>query len=222
MSPAPYWLSDLDYWPSNLSPFDRKALEIGQRIFGIEYLAVEERLLAARRRGWNVGSLDREFLGGGAPDVFAVDLVYEGLHVGLRFELAPADILGDEPKIMALEWIGGVIAPEFHVLFGALLDATVAVIHVALEPADDVGDGHVEPLPLADDGRDFFLVLGLLAPLLRLNHGHQECACGVRIFVDPGGTQAECLFGVLEPDLASSAGGKSNVLVHKLFVPWFA
>src|SRR6266705_3597481 len=102
MSPAPYGLSDF-------SALDREALEIGRWVFGIEDFAVEEGLLAARCRGRNVGSLDRERLCGFAPDVFAVDLVNQRLHVGLRFELAPADILGDEPKIMALEWIGGVV-----------------------------------------------------------------------------------------------------------------
>src|SRR5262245_12284814 len=50
---------------------------------------------------------------------------------------------------MALERIGGVLAPELHVLIGALLDAAVAVVHVALQPADDVGHRHVEPLALA-------------------------------------------------------------------------
>ncbi len=47
---------------SDLDTLDRQALEVRVRIFRIEHLAVEEGLLAARRRGRNVGRRDAERL----------------------------------------------------------------------------------------------------------------------------------------------------------------
>src|SRR6185295_19722216 len=99
---------------SDLRALDRKALEVGDRIFRIEDLAVEEGLLAARGGGRNVGGWDVQFLGGLAPDVLAVDLADQRLGVGAGLELAPADILGEEPEVMALERVGGMLPPVLH------------------------------------------------------------------------------------------------------------
>ena len=163
-----------------------------------------------------------ERLGGFAPQVFAVDLVDQRVDVGRGLELAPADVLGDEPGVMALERVGRVVLPELHELLGALLDAAVAVIDVALGAADDVGDRHVEPLPLADDLRHFLPVLRLVAPLLGFHHRHQQRLGGVRILVDPGGAHAERLLRMLGPDFAGRAGGEADALVDELLVPRLA
>ena len=123
---------------------------------------------------------------------------------------------------MALERVGRVVLPEFHELLGVFLDAAVAVIDVAVGAADDVGDWHVEPLPLADDLRHFLPVRGLVAPLLGFHHCHQQRFGGIRILVDPGCAQAERFFRMLGPDLAGRAGGKADALVDELFVPRLA
>src|SRR5712691_2137696 len=107
---------------SHFEALDEEALEIGAGIGGVEDLAVEEGLLAARRRRRNIGRRHRELLRGRAPEVLAVDLLDQRLAVERRFELAPANVLGDKPEIVALERIGGVLAPELHVLLGVLLD----------------------------------------------------------------------------------------------------
>ena len=71
----------------DLDAFDREALEIGGGIFGIENLAVEEGLLAARGRGRDVGGGNAERLGGFAPHVLAVDLLDQRLGVGVGSNL---------------------------------------------------------------------------------------------------------------------------------------
>ena len=82
---------------------------------------------------------DAQRLGRVAPDILAVDLVDQRLDVGRRLELAPADVLGEEPGVVALEGIGRVVAPELHVQVGARGDPAVAVVDVALQAAEDVG-----------------------------------------------------------------------------------
>src|SRR5262245_28908617 len=103
---------------SRFEALDGEALEISARVRRIEDLAVEEGLLAARSGSGNVGRRHRELLGGGAPEVLTVDLLDQRLAVERRLEFAPTDILGDEPEVMALERIGGVLAPELHELLG--------------------------------------------------------------------------------------------------------
>src|SRR5215204_1975859 len=66
---------------SDLDALDRQALQVGRRILGIEHLAVEEGLFAARGRDWNLVGLDAEVLGGFAPKVFAVDLLDQRLDI---------------------------------------------------------------------------------------------------------------------------------------------
>src|SRR5882757_6562290 len=97
---------------SHFEALDGEALEIGTGIGGVEDLAVEEGLLAARRRRRNIGPRHRQLLRGRAPEVLAVDLVDQRLGVSARLELAPANVFGDEPLVVALERIGGVLAPE--------------------------------------------------------------------------------------------------------------
>src|SRR3954468_10850829 len=90
----------------NLHAFDREALEIGGRIFRIEDLAVEEGLLAARGRGRDFRRRDGQLLRRLPPQVLAVHLANERLDVVASLVLAPADVLGEEPEIVALERIG--------------------------------------------------------------------------------------------------------------------
>ncbi len=59
---------------SDLNTLDRQRLQIRSRIPGIEHLAVEEGLLAARGRGRNIGSGNAQLLGGVLPEIFAVHL----------------------------------------------------------------------------------------------------------------------------------------------------
>src|SRR5262249_13866295 len=107
---------------SHLDALDGEALEISRRILRIEHFAVEEGLLAARGRGRDIGGRHRERLCGLAPEILAIDLAHERLGVGRRLELAPTNVLGEEPEVVTLEWIGGVLAPELHVLLGAFFD----------------------------------------------------------------------------------------------------
>src|SRR5712691_973788 len=92
---------------SDLNALDGQGLQIRRRILGIEHLAVEEGLLAARLRRRNIGGRDAHFLGRLAPEILAVDLADQRLGVETRLVLAPADVLGEEPEVMALERIGG-------------------------------------------------------------------------------------------------------------------
>src|SRR4029453_6988266 len=95
---------------SDLNTLDRQRLQIRSRIFRIEHLAVEEGLLAARGRSRNVGSGDSHRLGSLFPEILTVDLGDQRLGVEARFILAPADVLSEEPEIVALERIGRMIA----------------------------------------------------------------------------------------------------------------
>src|SRR6266702_6670851 len=99
---------------SNFNTLDGQVLQIRSRVFRIEHLAVEEGLLAARGRGRDFGSGNAELLGGLLPEILTVDLADQRLRVEAGFVLAPADILGEEPEVMALERIGGVVAPVLH------------------------------------------------------------------------------------------------------------
>src|SRR6478672_3356203 len=95
---------------SYVNTLDRQGLQIGRGIFGIEHLAVEEGLLAARGRGRDVG--DAKLLRRVFPEILAVDLSDQRLGVEVRFVLAPADVLGQEPEIVAPERLGCLVAPE--------------------------------------------------------------------------------------------------------------
>src|SRR5215211_2946888 len=99
---------------SDLDALDREALQVSGRVVRIEHLAVEERLPAARRRGRDLIGRDAEILCRLAPEILAVHLADERLGVQRRLELAPPRVFGEEPEIMALERIGGVIAPVLH------------------------------------------------------------------------------------------------------------
>src|SRR5665647_2850787 len=123
---------------SDFDALDGEALEIGARIFRVEDLAVEKGFLAARRRSRNIGGGDAERFSGVAPDVLAVDLVDHRPDVGGGFEFAPANVLGDEPGVVALERIRRVVAPELHVLLRALFNPPIAVVDVTLGAADNV------------------------------------------------------------------------------------
>src|SRR3954471_4316777 len=101
---------------SDFDALDGERLQIAGRIFGIEHLAVEEGFLAARRRCRDVGGRDAERLGGVLPEVLAVDLGDQRSGVETGLVLAPADVLGEEPEIVALERIGGLVLPEAHLL----------------------------------------------------------------------------------------------------------
>src|SRR5262245_31877347 len=99
---------------TDLGALDREALEVGAWIVGIENLAVEEGLLAARGRGRNLVGRHTEILCGLAPKVLAVHLLDERLGIEVRFELAPADVFGEEPELVALERVGREVIPVAH------------------------------------------------------------------------------------------------------------
>src|SRR5439155_16059663 len=99
---------------SDINTLDRQGLQIRSGILGIEHLAVEEGLLAAGSRSRDVRSSDAERLGGLFPEILAIDLGDHRLGVEARVILAPADVLREEPEIVALERIGRMIAPVFH------------------------------------------------------------------------------------------------------------
>src|SRR5580765_4225096 len=99
---------------SNLDPLDVEALEVSAGIFGIEDLAVEKGFFAARFRGRDIGGCEVERLGCVAPKIFAVDLGDQALRVEARFIFSPTDIFGEEPEIVTLERIRGVIRPIAH------------------------------------------------------------------------------------------------------------
>src|SRR5262245_5215407 len=212
----------MGFAPSDLDALDRQALEVGARIVRIENLAVEERLLAARRGGRDVLGGNTELLGGLAPHVLAVHLGDERLGVEAGLELAPPRVLGDEPQVMALERIGRVVAPVLHDVRAVLDHAAGAVVELALGAIEDVLDRRVDPLALCHDGGEFVLVLHPVGPLLRLHDGHQQCLRGVGIFVDIGGAQAEGFFRMPVPQLAGIDGGVADALVDELQVPRLA
>src|ERR1041385_2351116 len=126
---------------------DRQALQVGDRIFRIEHLAVEERLLATRLGRGNLVGRDGELLGGVAPNVFAIDLRDESFRVGADLELAPADILGEEPEVVARIGIGREFIPVAHHL-RVLLDhlAGNAVVELALDAIGDRSEEHTTEL----------------------------------------------------------------------------
>src|SRR5450631_3062290 len=72
---------------SDVNTLDGQGLQIRRRILGIEHLAVEEGLLAARGGGRDIGGGNAELLGRVLPEVFAVDLGDQRLGVVTRFVL---------------------------------------------------------------------------------------------------------------------------------------
>src|SRR4029077_10305881 len=99
---------------SNLDPLDVEALEVSAGIVRIEDVAVEKGFLAARFRGRDIGGCQVERLGRVAPKILAVDLGDQALRVVSRFIFSPTDIFGEEPEIVTLERIRGVIRPIAH------------------------------------------------------------------------------------------------------------
>ena len=162
-------------------------------------------------------------LGRLAPQVLAVDLADQRLGVGAGLELAPADVLGEEPEVVALERIGGEVVPVAHDV-RRVLDhlAGNAVVELALDAVGDVLDRAVDPLPLGADRRDLGVVLRLVAPLLRFHRRHQDGLGGLRILVDQGRAHAERLLRMLVPELAGGDRGVADVLVDELQVPRLA
>src|SRR6476619_719443 len=150
---------------SNLDPLDVEALEVSAGVFGIEDLAVEKGFLAARFRGRDVGGRDVERLGRVAPKIFAVDLGDQALRIVARLIFSPTDIFGEEPEIVTLERIRGVIRPIAHDV-RAVLDhlARNAVVELALDPVSDIFDWAVYPLPLGADRRHLVAIFQLVTP----------------------------------------------------------
>ena len=75
---------------------------------------------------------------------------------------------------------------------------------------------------LRHDGGQLFVIFGLVAPLLRFHHRHQQRLGGVRVLVDPGRAHAERLLGMLVPQLTGGDGGVADALVDELQVPRLA
>src|SRR5262245_63874710 len=95
--------------------------------------------------------------------LFPYTTLFRSLGVDGRLELAPADVFGDEPEVMALERIGGEVAPVLHNVRRVLDDlARDAVVEFALHTVGYVFDGAIDPLTLGADGGDLRAVLHLL------------------------------------------------------------
>jgi hypothetical protein len=169
----------------------REAARADQTSTRIEDFAVEEGLLAAGRRGRDIARRHAERFRRVAPQILAVDLSDQTLGVVVRLELAPANVLGEEPEVMALERIGGLVAPVLHDVRAHLDDAAGAVVELALHAVGHVRHRHIDPLALGADGGNLFPVLGLVAPLLGFHHRHQQRLRRVRVLVDPGRAHAE-------------------------------
>ena len=96
---------------SDFDALDRQALEVGASDSSGSNTLPSKKVSLPREVDAGMSAAgDRQRLGGLAPQVLAVDLVDQRLDVGGRLELAPADVLGDEPGVVALERIGGVVA----------------------------------------------------------------------------------------------------------------
>ena len=165
---------------------------------------------------------DAELLCRLAPEVLAVDLGDQRLGVDVCLELAPADVLGDEPEVMTLERIGGVVGPVAHHMRAVLDDAPGAVVEPALDAVGHVVDRAVDPLALGADRGDLGAVLQPFAPLLRLHDGHQQRLCGLGVPVDVGGAQGEGFLRVPLPELTGGDRRVADVLMDELQVPGLA
>jgi hypothetical protein len=172
--------------------------------------------------GRNVACGDTERLRRLTPEIGAVDLIDEGLGIGVRVELAPAHVLGNEPQVVRLEGEGGVIAPELHdsgrVLHDLALDAVIVLAPLARQ---DVSDRNVEPGAGADPAH-LVAVLELVAPSLCFHQGHEKGAGRLRVLVHPGGAQTEGLLRMLVPDLVGVGRRVSELLVDELRIPRLA
>src|SRR5687767_6452 len=201
---------------------DREACEIRLGIRGVEHLAVEERLDAARRRPRDLRRRHAELLRGLAPQVLAIDLRHEPRQVVVAVELAPTHTLDEEPELVAPVWIRRVVVPELHRVRTILDDLARAVVEPALQTRQDVGHGAIEPLPPRDDLRELDAVRGHVAPPLRILHGHQERLRGVRVRIDPVRAHRKALLGMLVPDLRRVDGRVADLLILQLLVPRLA
>src|SRR5262245_58945488 len=116
---------------------DREALEVLLRFRRIEHFAIEEFFDATRRRLWNLGRRHLELLRRRPPQVLAIDLRDQRLEVFLARELAPSDILREEPQLVALVWIRCVVPPELHEMRAVVDDPAGTVVELALQAVDD-------------------------------------------------------------------------------------
>ena len=81
---------------------DREAGQIGHRILRIENLAIEEGFKPPGIGSGNFG--DTHGLRRHAPQISAIHGADQCLDVGVGRQFAPADILRQEPAVVALEW----------------------------------------------------------------------------------------------------------------------
>src|SRR3712207_3472140 len=108
------WVSRCSWSSGRRRLLDGQGSEVGGRVLRVEDLAVEEGLAAAAgpARQFGVGHAGPG--GGGAPDALAVDLADELRRVRRFRQHAPADVLREEPEVVAAEGVGGVVAPKLH------------------------------------------------------------------------------------------------------------
>src|SRR5262245_22824250 len=99
---------------SGFQALDRQAFQVVCGVVGIEDLAVEEGLLAARGRGRDDSGWQRQLARRLAPEVLTVDLSDQGLGIKRWLEFAPTHVFADEPQVVALEGIGGEVVPVAH------------------------------------------------------------------------------------------------------------
>ena len=81
-------------------------------------------------------------------NVFAVHFLDQGAGVELAWQVAPALVFGQEPQVMALEWVRGLIVPVLHQVFAVVFKAASAIVEFAFHALDDVANRCVDPLAL--------------------------------------------------------------------------
>src|SRR6185503_15287806 len=201
---------------------DREASQVRLRIRRVEYLTVEERLDAARRRLWDLRGGHAQLVRSLSPQVLAIDLGDEAGQVLVALELAPAHAFDEEPELVTAVGIGRVVPPELHDVRALLDDLARAIVEPALKARQDVGHGAIEPLPAGDDLRELATIRRLVAPHLRFLHGHEQRLRRMRVGVDPIGAHGKALLGVLVPDLGRVDGRVADLLILELLVPRLA
>src|SRR6185295_1958445 len=112
-------------------PLDREALQVLLGLRGIERFGIEEFFDATRRRPGDLRRRHLQLLRRRPPQVLPVDLRDQRLEVFRARELAPSDILREEPQLVALVWIRCVVAPELHQVRTVVDDPAGAVIELA-------------------------------------------------------------------------------------------
>ena len=143
--------------------------------------------------------------------------------VDRRLRACPSACSRAGTRVVALERVGGVVAPELHEMRRSLDRRARRRSRSALQARAGCRRGGT----LNQERRP---TIEAISSLLAMS-SHQRCASitaisqrlgGVRMPLDPVRAHAEALLGVPRPDLAGGAGGEADALVDELRVPRLA